>query len=170
MGLCWVCKGWWDGTGRRERTDGERYENVGGVVVFMLFCQQMPVTSAALGPIIFRTGCERPINSGGRRTQFCRELSAEVKFLDAAGVHPGVLYTVIGSLPSAETDLPIASFGLACTVHQIFKGKLFVIRSPSMRKNSIARDVTANKFNQAEFAVIFRSQKTHEERVVGELW
>ena len=62
----------------------------------------MPITSAALGPIIFRTGYERPINFSGRRTHFCRELSAEVKFLDAAGVHPEVLYTVIGSLPSVN--------------------------------------------------------------------
>lgn len=44
-----------------------------------------------------------------------------------------------------------------------------MICSLGMRKNSMGRNVLANKFDQAEFGVIFKPQKTHEERTVGEL-
>ena len=39
-----------------------------------------------------------------------------------------------------------------------------------MRKNSIARNVITNELGQAELAVIFKSQKTHDEGTVGQLW
>jgi len=109
-----------------------------------------------------------PIISGGKCTHICDESSFGVTFLDAASVDPEELQAIMSSLLSAEADLGIACFALACTVYYIFKGNLFVNRTPSMRKNSIWRNALANNFDQTEFAGIFKPQKTHKGRIVSE--
>lgn len=65
----------------------------------------------------------------------------------AASAHLEELQAVLRSLLPTEAGLAVAGFALVCTAQKIFKGNLFVIRSPSMRKDSIVRNVLANKFD-----------------------
>jgi hypothetical protein len=52
-------------------------------------------------------------------------------FLCAASVNPEVLERIFRSLIPTGADLAIASFALTYTASHIFKGNLFIIRSPS---------------------------------------
>ena len=80
------------------------------------------------------------------------------------------LSATTSSLSCAEAELAITRFAIARTLRQVFKGSFFVIRSPGMRKNRISWDISAHIFDQADLAVLFKPQKTHEERTASERW
>jgi hypothetical protein len=85
-----------------------------------------------------------------------------VTLYSAIRVYLKVLQTITLSLFRAEPDLVIASLalGLASSIH-LLKGDLFLIRSPSMRKYGVRRDLILKKLSQAEVAIAFPLQKTH---------
>jgi hypothetical protein len=92
-----------------------------------------------------------------------------VSLYSAARVNPKVLEAILRGLLSTETNLAIASFALSRTFYQISKGNLFIIRTPGMGKNRISWNALANRLDQAEFPIIAKMQKTHKERITGEL-
>ena len=68
-----------------------------------------------------------PVIYGGIYTHFCRALSVQVTFLDAAGIYPEVSKTISRSLVRAELYLPPPSLALAGARLYILKADLFVI-------------------------------------------
>lgn len=70
----------------------------------------------------------------------------------AAGVHPEVLQAIISGFLCAEGKLSVTHFALACTLFQVFSGKLFLV-----------------SFDQVDFAVILKLQKTHKEQVANKV-
>ena len=80
--------------------------------------------------------------------------------LSATSVHPEVFQAVVIGLFSTESDLGIASLPLSSALFQIFEGDLLGIRSPSMRKYGVARNIV-KVVSQAEPAIAFEFQETH---------
>jgi hypothetical protein len=84
-----------------------------------------------------------------------------VRLVDAACVYPKELQTVTPCLISTKSDLVIADFVFAYTIHQILKTDLLLLRTPGMRKYRISGNVAGKKLGQADLAGGIAFEKTH---------
>src|SRR4051794_34193841 len=94
------------------------------------------------------------------------ELMASAKlgaagFVNAASIDPEVLAGIFTGLISAEANLVIASLALPNTFQKILEGDFIAIRSPSVRKHGILRNIIANELGQAKGIVALEPEKTH---------
>jgi hypothetical protein len=76
-----------------------------------------------------------------------------VRFIDAASVHPGVLYAIKPCLCRAEPNLLVASLILPSAVDQVFKRDLFGVWALCVRQYGIVRYIVNQVLRQLELAV-----------------
>ena len=68
-------------------------------------------------------------------------------------MRPSVLQAIASGFFSTEADLLIARFVLPSTIYQVFKGDLFCVRSPCVRKDGTFRNIVVHEaLGQAELA------------------
>ena len=74
--------------------------------------------------------------------------------IDAARIHPKVVYAILPGLSATKQDLCIASLTLATSMLYIVKCDFVILYTPSVRQDSIGWYVVQKVLAQAEFAMI----------------
>jgi len=77
-----------------------------------------------------------------------------ISLVDAAGVNPKVVQTILYSLFSTKKDFLVTRLALASAIYYVLEGNFLVVRSPCVRKYSVRRDfiVTNQCLGKGEFA------------------